>query len=457
MTETSAPLSPVGDSGKDCSEKLVSITSEISASEPSAEPSEYCSDYETHASQSYSVISQEASGDRPTKHDEAFVPSTQWGVISPLVGEKLGLHYQQIPVRSPELGEVIVRIAWTGICRSDVSFSKGPSPGLPAYNHIAGHEGIGHVVQSADPSRIGLPVGIRYIGHTCGFCSHCRAGLPEQCARQMNSPKHYNGTFQQFMTVPWSCLVPLPEWVFDPHGGISPAIYTAAMCSGAAALKAVRAAGIRAGDVVVINGIAGGIGHLAGQIAKNVRGAKVIGLDLGWKIESLAPERSSSFCDHILATPNSSDLTSSKFLHALEEICSSLRGRPIERRLADTVINCASTEEQQFTGLENIARDGGVVVYCGVPRTDLELSVTLHNLVERQLTIKGTLMGGPDVTYEVLEYIKQGRIKPVTTEINLDEVPQGMQDLLDCKGIGKLVVKVNGPLASRVEAGTLSI
>jgi hypothetical protein len=46
------------------------------------------------------------------------IPSTQNAVVSPVVGPRLGLKCRTIPVRNPQLGEVVVRILYTGLCRS---------------------------------------------------------------------------------------------------------------------------------------------------------------------------------------------------------------------------------------------------------------------------------------------------------------------------------------------------
>lgn len=50
-------------------------------------------------------------------------------------------------------------------------------------------------------------------------------------------------------------------------------------------------------------------------------------------------------------------------------------------------------------------------------------------------------MGGYEEAIEVMSYIQSGRIKPVITEIPLEDVPKHMQALLDCAATGKVVVK----------------
>ncbi|KAF9630176.1 hypothetical protein BFW01_g357 [Lasiodiplodia theobromae] len=163
--------------------------------------------------------------------------NTQLAIVTPEVGPTLNLQIRRIPVQPPKPGEVVVQIAWTGLCRSDSCFSTGPEPGFPATHHTAGHEGIGHVVQALDPSLLGRPVATRYLASTCGACAYCLRSVPESCPAQTNFPKHHSGAFRQYITAPWEALLPLPRWVFDGAGPGAYA-YAAALCSGSTALKA---------------------------------------------------------------------------------------------------------------------------------------------------------------------------------------------------------------------------
>lgn len=78
-----------------------------------------------------------------------------------------------------------------------------------------------------------------------------------------------------------------------------------------------------------------------------------------------------------------------------------------------------------------------------VPRNG-QVSVPVAELVERQLKLQGNLVGGAEEAYQVMEYIKQGLLKPLFTEIRLEDIPEYLQKLTDCKTIGKAVAKIGG-------------
>ncbi|KAH8667696.1 chaperonin 10-like protein [Ilyonectria robusta] len=373
----------------------------------------------------------------------ACVPSTQKAVVTPEMGEQLNLHLRTVAVRDPSPGEAVVRILYSGICRSDACFSVGPEPGFPEHNHIAGHEGLGHIVKAHDPSLLGRPVAIRYLGTSCQTCTYCLRGLFTSCPFQLNAPKHIAGTFQQYATVPTSCLIPLPKSVLS--GSVNPALYAAALCSGSTALVALQAAEISPGDVVMVVGVAGAIGHLTGAIAKQVKGAKVIGIDLGWKIDKLQA-RSEEFADIFLHAPTADDGEAwSAFKAELLGACSQLRGRNGLTRAAEAVV-VTSSSIAAFKRLDEYVCDGGRIVCVGVPQGRNSVSVDLNALIERNLKLSGNLMGGHRGAAEVMHYITSGQIKPHITEVALEDVPEQMHNLVDCKTMGKVVVRVNEPL-----------
>ncbi|MFJ4716014.1 NAD(P)-dependent alcohol dehydrogenase [Streptomyces sp. NPDC088785] len=92
----------------------------------------------------------------------------------PFTVEKVLLH------SGPADGEVLVRIAGCGMCRTDLAVrgSAGRSP-LPA---VLGHEGAGTVTETGGP-HTGLGPGDRVVlsFDSCGHCPNCLTGAPAHC------------------------------------------------------------------------------------------------------------------------------------------------------------------------------------------------------------------------------------------------------------------------------------
>ncbi|GAW24376.1 hypothetical protein ANO14919_139600 [Xylariales sp. No.14919] len=368
------------------------------------------------------------------------VPEEQVAILTPFVSKPLTLELRTVPVIRPSLGEVVVRIAWTGICASDIYFATGTDATYCSHSHIGGHEGIGHIVQSHDPAHIGQAVGMRFMAYTCGVCCYCLKGVPESCPRQVCFTRHLRGSYQQYATVPYTSLAILPDYVFQHE---NPAIYTTALCSGAAALKALRKAGIRPNDVVVVIGIGGQIGYLAGVMARRVYSARVVGIDIASKANS---PTISEACDVYLPSPTEGGThMSDEFQSLLQSTCTKLRADPNLPRGADAVIAAGSSVDS-YRDLPSYVCDGGSIGFVGSPTYSITFDV--KRILERQLSIKGTLMGDRKDSYQVMDYIRSGILKPKINEIELQDLPEYMQGFLAQKNWGKGVARINGPLPS---------
>lgn len=102
-----------------------------------------------------------------------------------MVLTKIGtaLEWTELPDRQPGPGEIRVKIAACGVCRTDLHVVDGdlPDPHLPI---IPGHEIVGRI-DAIGPGVEGLQmhqrVGIPWLGHTCGNCPYCRMQQENLC------------------------------------------------------------------------------------------------------------------------------------------------------------------------------------------------------------------------------------------------------------------------------------
>jgi propanol-preferring alcohol dehydrogenase len=102
-----------------------------------------------------------------------------------MVLKKVGapLEWTGLPERQPGPGEIRVKVAACGVCRTDLHVVDGelPNPEVPI---IPGHEIVGRVDalgSSVAGLSIGERVGIPWLAHTCGVCPYCAGQQENLC------------------------------------------------------------------------------------------------------------------------------------------------------------------------------------------------------------------------------------------------------------------------------------
>jgi len=93
------------------------------------------------------------------------------------------LEWTELPERLPGPGQVRVKVAACGVCRTDLHVVDGvlPHPQVPI---IPGHEIVGRidaVGEGVAGLAMGERVGIPWLGHTCGVCPYCRMHRENLC------------------------------------------------------------------------------------------------------------------------------------------------------------------------------------------------------------------------------------------------------------------------------------
>ncbi len=93
------------------------------------------------------------------------------------------LVWTDLPTREPGAGQIRVKIAACGVCRTDLHVVDGelPRPQVPI---IPGHEIVGRidaVGSGVIDLQLGQRVGIPWLGHTCGICPYCKMQRENLC------------------------------------------------------------------------------------------------------------------------------------------------------------------------------------------------------------------------------------------------------------------------------------
>jgi D-arabinose 1-dehydrogenase-like Zn-dependent alcohol dehydrogenase len=107
--------------------------------------------------------------------------------MNAMVLKKLGtaLEWMELADRQPATGEIRVKVAACGVCRTDLHVVDGelPDPQVPI---IPGHEIVGRIDSmgaGVEGLNVGQRVGIPWLGHTCGVCPCCVGGRENLCDR----------------------------------------------------------------------------------------------------------------------------------------------------------------------------------------------------------------------------------------------------------------------------------
>lgn len=135
---------------------------------------------------------------------------------------------------------------------------------------ILGHEITGTVAAIGEGGTgfaIGDRVGVPWLHHTCGVCEYCLAGRETLCGKQKITGVMVDGGYAEYAIAQASHTTRLPD-------ELSFAEAAPLLCAGVTVYRAIKEAGMKAGETLAVFGV-GGLGHLAVQIGKK------LGLEVG--------------------------------------------------------------------------------------------------------------------------------------------------------------------------------
>lgn len=120
---------------------------------------------------------------------------------------------EQIDSPTPKPGELLIRVAACGVCRTDLHVVDGdlPQPTLPL---IPGHQIVGQVAAIGGPTSrfpIGARVGVPWLGGSCGACRFCSTGRENLCDQARYTGYQINGGFADYCVANERFCFPIPE------------------------------------------------------------------------------------------------------------------------------------------------------------------------------------------------------------------------------------------------------
>jgi L-iditol 2-dehydrogenase len=314
---------------------------------------------------------------------------------------------------APGLGEALVRSVLVGICGSDVHAAAGHHPfiDLP---YRPGHEVVG-VIEEVGPGVDGLAPGDRVVLEPnlyCGHCPQCRDGRYNICRELAVFGCQTPGGMADAFVVRADRLHHVPDEMTDRTAALIEPLATP--------VHAVRRAGVRPGDKVVVLG-AGPIGLLVLVAARAAGAERVV-------VTDLLPEKlrraGALGADETLATDDP----------RLAERAVAALGGP-----ADVVFDCVARESTMAQAVELVDK-GGTVVVVGVAAGPT--AIPLHLVQDREITVIGSLMYVREDFAAAIELLLSGAVAAdnlVTAVFPLEEVARAFAAAADPHQVKVLV------------------
>lgn len=345
-------------------------------------------------------------------------------------GYQQPLRLEEVPRPSPGRGEVLVKVAATGMCRSDYQlvdgyFRDGLPMDLPV---IPGHEVAGHVAELGPEvsGSVGLAEGDLVVidaNWGDGTCRQCNEGNEQLCSGDgvlvgFGPP----GGFAEYLTVPERHVIRIPEHSSLPPEKLAP--LTDAGLTPYRGLKKLRTAGKLGADrTVVVNGI-GGLGGYGVQYAKLLGGGATV-VAFG-RTDSKLSLASKLGADH---TVNTRDKSVDDIADELEQATG--------RRGVDAVLDCAGAEGSMTTNFSLLSAEGAVA--CVGLMGD-EVRIPQFPSVGTELSYFGSFWGNHNDLSEVLSLATAGLIEHTVTTVRFDDINENLEALGHGDVVGRQVI-----------------
>jgi alcohol dehydrogenase len=295
-------------------------------------------------------------------------------------------------------GEVILKIESVGICGSDMHAFHGHDPrrkpGL-----VLGHEFAGTIAEASTPL---FSPGQRVTGNpliTCGSCEYCLQGRNNLCANRTMVGMTRPGAFAEYMSIPASTLIAIPEGLSVDAAALTEPAATAVHAINLSMRALERP--IQECRVLIIGG--GAIGMLAALLLRHYGAGDVT-------VAEVNPLRRKAV-----------------ELHAA---CKTYN--PVEERAAENayefVMDCVGAAVTRNTAMAAI-KPGGVIMHVGLQ--DWSSEIDMRKLTLAEITLLGTYTYSTvdlQATVNLLARNTFGDLSWVEKR-SLDDGPQAFMDL----------------------------
>lgn len=282
---------------------------------------------------------------------------------------------RKVDIPTPQPDEVLIRVAYSGICGSELSGFEGKNA-LRKPPLIMGHEfsgwieKLGQAAASRFPTlRVAQPVTVNPL-ISCGRCSYCQSGRPQLCPERKLLSATLPGSNAQFVAVRADAVLPLPDRM---------SLTAAALTEPAACAVHITALAAPHPDETALVAGAGPIGLLAIQ-ALQVRGVKTI------------------FC----ADLNAERLAKAAALGAAAVRLDEIKGTV---NIAIDAVGITAVRQSCIAA----TRPGGRVIWSGLH--EAESILPINDMIRREVATYGSFAYTPADFAAALNLLAEGKLK----------------------------------------------
>ncbi len=308
--------------------------------------------------------------------------------------------------REPKDDDVVIEIAYCGICHSDIHQARNEWGGS-TFPMVPGHEIVGRVTKvgkSVTKFKVGDLAGVGCLVDSCQNCSSCKAGEEQYClvgmigtynSLEKDGAPTYGGYSNQIVTKESFCLTISPKLSLE---AVAPLL-----CAGITTYSPLKHWKAGPGKKVAVVGL-GGLGHMAVKIAASM------GADVTVLSTSLSKEKDAKRlgAHHFAATSDAKTFTD-------------LEGK------FDLIIDAVSAahDYNQYLGLLAL---NGTMVLLGVPPEPA--AVHAFSLIGGRKSLAGSLIGGIKETQEMLDYCAAHNIVSDVEVIPIQKVNEAYERMM---------------------------
>ena len=292
----------------------------------------------------------------------------------------------QFERREPGPNDVVVEIAYSGICHSDIHQVRDEWGGS-IYPMVPGHEIVGHVTavgSAVTKFKVGDRAGVGVMVDSCRECENCKIHAEQYCVKGMTPT--YNGRDKDGNILQGGYannIVVDERWTYTISPKLDLAAVAPLLCAGITTYSPMRHWKAGKGKKVGVVGL-GGLGHMALKFAHSF-GAHVVQFTTS---ESKIADAKRLGADEVVITKNAD---------AIAKHAGSF----------DLIVDCVSAPHDLNQYLSLLRLDGTL---CLVGLPDVPPVVSPFGLITNRRSLAGSMIGGTTETQEMLDYCAEHNI-----------------------------------------------